>query len=376
MIPKSTSSSQAGSGTVNITVQSGVVKTDNISSNPDANVTKPIFGYGTSAVTTTGQFTYVGTVTLTWNGTSNGNWTDPRWSGSTSLSYPDDTANAIISTANIVQVTSPQAAYSLQISNGGQVAVAQGAGLSVTTNTNVTAGGTLNVAANGDILDQWNVDSRYRREPRGRQHQRGRLPTQRWLGACESDWRGRTDESHQRNRDALGNEYIHRQYDRLVGHAGDRKRGRIAARNESCYRRQSRCAATVTIAASDANGDPLDAAATPQASGSAAVSAPTISRSLAMPYETSLVPLPYFATSQSGVSLNVSAASGQPALTNFRFGAILIDADNHRRFEWLAAHAQPPPVAPSAESMPDRLLVRTFQATRVDQEPTPPGERR
>ena len=138
-----------GSGTVNITVQSGVLKTDNISSNSNANVTKPIFGYGTSAVTSAGQFTYVGTVTLTWNGTSNGNWTDPRWSGSTSLSYPDNTVNAIVATANVVQVTSPQAAYSLQISNGGQVAVAQGASLSVTTNTTVTAGGILNMAANG-----------------------------------------------------------------------------------------------------------------------------------------------------------------------------------------------------------------------------------
>jgi IPT/TIG domain/Invasin, domain 3 len=47
-----------GVGTVNVTVQSGVNETDNISSNPDANVNAPIFGYGISAVTTADQFTY------------------------------------------------------------------------------------------------------------------------------------------------------------------------------------------------------------------------------------------------------------------------------------------------------------------------------
>ncbi len=50
----------SGAGTVNVTVQSGVNETDNISSNPNANVNKPIFGYGISAVTTADQFTYSG----------------------------------------------------------------------------------------------------------------------------------------------------------------------------------------------------------------------------------------------------------------------------------------------------------------------------
>ena len=48
----------SGTGTVNVTVQSGVNETDNISGNPNANVNKPIFGYGTSAVSTADQFTY------------------------------------------------------------------------------------------------------------------------------------------------------------------------------------------------------------------------------------------------------------------------------------------------------------------------------
>ena len=48
-----------GSGTVNITVQSGQQEVDNVSSNPNANVNAPIFGYGTSAVTSAAQFTFV-----------------------------------------------------------------------------------------------------------------------------------------------------------------------------------------------------------------------------------------------------------------------------------------------------------------------------
>ena len=48
----------SGAGTVNVTVQSGVNETDNISDNPNANVNQPIFGYGTSAITAADQFTF------------------------------------------------------------------------------------------------------------------------------------------------------------------------------------------------------------------------------------------------------------------------------------------------------------------------------
>jgi hypothetical protein len=47
-----------GSGTVDVTVQSGTNETDTVSSNPNANVNAPIFGYGTSAKTIADQFTY------------------------------------------------------------------------------------------------------------------------------------------------------------------------------------------------------------------------------------------------------------------------------------------------------------------------------
>jgi autotransporter passenger strand-loop-strand repeat protein len=49
-----------GSGTVDVTVQSGVNETDNFSSNPNANVNAPIFGYGTSATSPADQFTFTG----------------------------------------------------------------------------------------------------------------------------------------------------------------------------------------------------------------------------------------------------------------------------------------------------------------------------
>jgi hypothetical protein len=47
-----------GSGTVPVTVQSGVNETDHISDNPNANVNAPIFGYGVSASTSADQFTF------------------------------------------------------------------------------------------------------------------------------------------------------------------------------------------------------------------------------------------------------------------------------------------------------------------------------
>ncbi|MBS0261857.1 MAG: IPT/TIG domain-containing protein [Planctomycetes bacterium] len=54
----------AGTGTVSVTVQSGVKETDQISSSPNANVNAPIFGYGTSVVTTASQYTYASSADL------------------------------------------------------------------------------------------------------------------------------------------------------------------------------------------------------------------------------------------------------------------------------------------------------------------------
>ena len=48
----------SGSGTVDVTVQSGVMATDTVSSSSNANINAPIFGYGTSAVSPPDKFNY------------------------------------------------------------------------------------------------------------------------------------------------------------------------------------------------------------------------------------------------------------------------------------------------------------------------------
>jgi hypothetical protein len=48
----------SGSGTVDVTVQSGINETDTNSDSPSANVNAPIFGYGISALTTMDKFTF------------------------------------------------------------------------------------------------------------------------------------------------------------------------------------------------------------------------------------------------------------------------------------------------------------------------------
>jgi autotransporter-associated beta strand protein len=88
--------------------------------------------------------------TLTWDGVSSGNWTNGQWIGA-NLTYPDSGVAAIVNTPKVVQVTSSQSAYSLEISNGGQVAVAGGVGLSVVADASVTGNGTLSVDGNGSL---------------------------------------------------------------------------------------------------------------------------------------------------------------------------------------------------------------------------------
>ena len=102
---------------------------------------------GSSPGLPAGQFTYL-PATLTWDGVAVGNWTNAQWSG-LGLSYPDSRANAIIGSGSVVQVTSDQAANSLSIQSNAQVAVGPEAILSVTTDTSVTGGGSLNLDPNG-----------------------------------------------------------------------------------------------------------------------------------------------------------------------------------------------------------------------------------
>jgi hypothetical protein len=78
-----------GSGTVNVTVQSGVVETDNISSNPNANVTGAIWGYGTSTISTADQFKYI---TQTVSGTNS----SASFAGATDASGTADALTIVV----------------------------------------------------------------------------------------------------------------------------------------------------------------------------------------------------------------------------------------------------------------------------------------
>ena len=82
----------------------------------------------------------------TWQGQTDGNWTDTSlWTGSLS-SYPDYRADVAVDTTHTVDVSSDQAANSLTISNAGRVDVVSAGGLTITTDVNVNSGGRLGVS--------------------------------------------------------------------------------------------------------------------------------------------------------------------------------------------------------------------------------------
>jgi len=91
---------------------------------------------------------YVAPSTMAWTGTSGGDWTSAQWSN-VDGPYPDSNTNAVVQMPYVVEVTSAQAAYSLEISDGAEVAVAAGASLTVTSGTSVTSNGTLSVDPQG-----------------------------------------------------------------------------------------------------------------------------------------------------------------------------------------------------------------------------------
>ncbi len=105
----------SGVGTVDVTVQSGINETDNVSSNPNANVNKPIFGYGTSATSSADQFTFTGGAQWT-NGASTLKWTDAlNWnpSGAPGSSTDAFFGSTGLSTSATVNFNGAQTARSL-----------------------------------------------------------------------------------------------------------------------------------------------------------------------------------------------------------------------------------------------------------------------
>ncbi|MGA2059489.1 MAG: IPT/TIG domain-containing protein [Thermoguttaceae bacterium] len=96
----------------------------------------------------------VNPATLTWDGVSSGNWTDSQWTPTSStLYYPDSGVNAIVNTPSVVQVNSTQAANALTLSGSGQVDVTAGSNLTITTNTSVSGGATLQVDSNNGTFN-------------------------------------------------------------------------------------------------------------------------------------------------------------------------------------------------------------------------------
>jgi hypothetical protein len=144
----------SGTGTVNVTVQSGVHDIDNYSSNPNANVTEPIFGYGTSATSAADEFTF-SNVTVSGANSSDSFATTSVLSGATdqlTIAVEDTTGKPISGLAS--------SAFSFSLAGGasagtfGTVAQTATAGTYVVTFTGTTAGSasTLTTHINGIAL--------------------------------------------------------------------------------------------------------------------------------------------------------------------------------------------------------------------------------
>jgi autotransporter-associated beta strand protein len=122
---------------------------------PGSNTIIAVYSGGTGFTGSQGNASVIQIATLTWNAGANGNWTAAHWSG-TGPTNPNANANAIVNTPYIIQVTSAQAANSLSISQGGQVAVTASGSLTVTNTTSVSAG-SLTVAPGGVFTTGWTL---------------------------------------------------------------------------------------------------------------------------------------------------------------------------------------------------------------------------
>ena len=101
-----------GSGTVNVTVRSGIQETDSVSDNPAANVNNPIFGYGTSAVSTADQFTYSGAPL------SGSNSTDSLATSTITAGLTDTLTIVVKDTTSSAVTGLPNVAFGFSLSGG------------------------------------------------------------------------------------------------------------------------------------------------------------------------------------------------------------------------------------------------------------------
>jgi autotransporter passenger strand-loop-strand repeat protein len=139
----------SGAGTVDVRVQSGVNETDNISSNPNANVNAPIFGYGTSAITTADQFTFSSSPapTLVSIAVTPGNPSVVAGGTSTFTAtgtFSDNSTHVL--TSGVTWSSSDQAAATIN-SSGVATALAAGSTTIMATDSGVSGSTTLTVTA-------------------------------------------------------------------------------------------------------------------------------------------------------------------------------------------------------------------------------------
>jgi hypothetical protein len=142
----------SGTGTVHVTVQSGVIETD--PNNPKDNVTAPVFGYGTSATSAAEQFTYI-------NQTISGTNSTDSFATATDTSGIADTLTIVVKdTTGAVVSGLPNGAFKFALAGGtsagtfGAVIETATAGTYTTSFTGTTAGtaSTLTTTVNGVTL--------------------------------------------------------------------------------------------------------------------------------------------------------------------------------------------------------------------------------
>jgi hypothetical protein len=143
----------SGTGTVHVTVQSGIVEVD--PNNPNHNVTNPIFGYGTSATSAADQFTFSSGVTV-----SGSNSTDFFATPTVASGSPDVVTIVVKDTGGNAVTGLAGGAFTLSLAGGtsagtfGAVTATATAGTYAATFTGTTAGtaSSLTVTVTGVTL--------------------------------------------------------------------------------------------------------------------------------------------------------------------------------------------------------------------------------
>ena len=144
----------SGSGTVDVTVQSGIDETDEVSDKSSANVNAPIYGYGVSATSAADQFTFTSSsIDSTWQLNGGGSWSDSSdWSAGIPT-RAGDTANFATNLASPDTVTldAARSVGILSFDSAEPFTIAAGSG-GVLTMDNGTGAAQINLTGGSDII--------------------------------------------------------------------------------------------------------------------------------------------------------------------------------------------------------------------------------